>query len=114
MPESSVEELETACSEDPTCAGFSTSGWLKSKIDAEDKWYDVDDDTLYVKEYDSLLQTGARKVLASKKEDPAPPEAEFKKNQDSKGNDALGMLEFILEETKAEEKTTHETEEGAQ
>jgi hypothetical protein len=109
MPEASEEELETACSEDPNCAGFSTSGWLKSAIQGEEKWYDVDDDSLYVKEYDAaLLQK------AAKKEDPAPPEAEFKKNQDSKGGDAIGMLEFILEETKKEEVVTHETEEGAQ
>ena len=49
----------------PPGAGFSTSGWLKSKIDEEDKWYDTDDDALYVKEFDSLLQTSAHLRVTS-------------------------------------------------
>jgi hypothetical protein len=113
LPEASVEELETACSEDPTCAGFSTSGWMMSKIDDEKDWYDTDDDALYVKEYDSLLQKKSTS-RRQRREDPAPPEAEFGKNQDEKGGDALGMLQFILEETQKEVAVTHETEEGAQ
>merc|ERR1719353_2272828 len=64
--------------------------------------------SLYVKVYDSAL------VQKSKKEDPAPPEDEFAETGESKGNDAIKMLSFILDETKAEEKTAHETEEKAQ
>merc|ERR1719230_1069571 len=41
-PETSVEELEELCSEDPNCKGFNTNGWLKSKVDDEGKWYDSD------------------------------------------------------------------------
>jgi len=119
LTEASVEDLEKACSEDPSCVAFSTSGWLKSSIPAEEsEWYDSDDDDLYVKEFDSLLQTAAKKRVAAhaaKKEDPAPPDAEFEKGgQSEKGGDALKMLQFILHETVKEEETTHETEEGAQ
>merc|ERR1719487_1908306 len=49
-----------------------------------------------------------------RKEDPAPPEDEFKGGQEESGHKALDMLKFILSETKAEEKTAHEAEEKAQ
>ena len=42
LTEASVEDLEKACSEDPNCVAFSTSGWLKSSIPAEEsEWYDL-------------------------------------------------------------------------
>merc|ERR1719161_2436185 len=77
----------------------------------------MDGDILYVKTYDedSLLQANKKKSSIAKKQAPGESEApEFNKNQDSKGNDALGMLKFILSETEREEKTAHETEEKAQ
>jgi len=39
------------CSEDPNCKAFNTNGWLKSKVDDEEKWYGSDG-SLYVKVYD--------------------------------------------------------------
>merc|ERR1719440_1854340 len=107
IPEATQEELEEACSADPNCAGFNTNGILKSSIADESEWYDTAG-SLYVKVYDSAL------VQKSKKEDPAPPTDEFAETGESKGNDAIKMLSFILDETKAEEKTAHETEEKAQ
>merc|ERR1719240_222402 len=109
IAEASVEDLETACSDEPGCAGFNTQGWMLGSIDPEDKWYAAEGD-LYVKVYDeenpvSLLQN---------KEDPAPPEAEFSESGASAGGDAVSMLGFILEETKKEEKTAHSDEEEAQ
>lgn len=103
--------------------------WLKTKIADEGEWVDQEGIGLYVKVYeDSLAQTSARLVKKHKKhhaalaakhgtsgeEDPAPPDAEFKEIQNSKGGDAIGMLETVLEDTKAEKATTHETEEAAQ
>merc|ERR1711953_1180104 len=48
-------------------------------------------------------------------EDPNPPQTwgTFK-GQSSKGGDAVEMLEFILEETKKEEKVAHRDEESSQ
>merc|ERR1719408_897007 len=71
IPEASTEELEEACSADPSCAGFNSDGALKSAIAAEDKFYDSPG-SLYVKVYDaSLLQQSSRRAS---REDPAPPE----------------------------------------
>merc|ERR1719163_1405284 len=108
IPEATQEELEEACSADPNCAGFNTNGILKSAINPEADWYDFSG-SLFVKTPDSFVQ-----LRQGKKEDPAPPTDEFKGGQEDKGHDALNMLEFILKETKAEEKTAHENEEKAQ
>jgi hypothetical protein len=108
IPEASVDELESACSADPNCAGFNTNGILKSSIQDEGEWYDFAG-SLYVK-----VQDASFAQLKGRKEDPAPPTDEFKGGQEDKGHDALNMLEFILSETKAEEKTAHEGEEKAQ
>merc|ERR1719353_590554 len=91
IPEASVEELEEACSADPACVGFNTNGILKNSIADEGEWYDTAG-SLYVKVYDSAL------VQKSKKEDPAPPSDEFAETGESKGNDAIKMLSFILDE----------------
>merc|ERR1719335_2179441 len=113
IPEASVEQLEDACSADPACAGFNTNGYLKTSIDPEEKWYDNPGGALYVKVYDSESP-----VLLQKKEDPEPP-ATFESEADSDGayagqtdaaTDVVGMLEFILEETKKEEDAAHTDE----
>jgi len=105
IPEATVDELKEACSADPNCAGFNTNGVLKTAIADEKEWYDFAG-KLFVKSFDSFVQT--------RKEDPAPPTDEFKGGQEEKGHKALDMLNFILSETKAEEKTAHENEEKAQ
>merc|ERR1719440_12150 len=107
IPEATTKELEEACSADPACVGFNSNGVLKSAIAEESEWYDTAG-SLYVKVYDSAL------VQKSSKKEPAPPTDEFAETGESKGNDAIKMLSFILDETKAEEKTAHETEEKAQ
>merc|ERR1719299_118888 len=109
IPEASVEELEEACSQDPGCAGFNTMGWMKASIDPEAKWYDAEGD-LYVKVYDEENPVG----LIQKKEEPAPPDADFSDTGKSAGGDAVSMLGFILEETHAEEKQAHTDEEASQ
>merc|ERR1719265_2974541 len=109
IPEATVEELEEACSADPGCAGFNTNGWLKAAIDPEDKWYAADGD-LYVKVYDEENPV----VLMQKKEEPAPPEADFSETGQGQATDAVSMLGFILEETKKEEHQAHTDEEEAQ
>merc|ERR1719299_285596 len=109
IPEASVEELEEACSADPGCAGFNTVGWMKSQIDPEDKWYDAEGD-LYVKVYDEENPVG----LIQKKEEPAPPDADFSSTGQGQATDAVSMLKFILEETHAEEKQAHTDEEASQ
>jgi len=109
IPEATVEELEEACSADPGCAGFNTNGWMKAAIDPEDKWYAADGD-LYVKVYDEENPV----VLMQKKEEPAPPEADFSETGQGQATDAVSMLGFILEETKKEEKQAHTDEEEAQ
>merc|ERR1719399_1960719 len=115
MKEATVEELEKACSEDPHCMGFNTAGYLKSEIQAEEKWYDTEE-TLYVKVYDeSLVAKG--KGTVTKKEDPAPPEVwskDDKAGSKAKGNDVIGMIQQILDETKAEEAEVHTAEEANQ
>jgi len=109
IPEATVEELEEACSADPGCAGFNTNGWMKAAIDPEDKWYAADGD-LYVKVYDEENPV----VLMQRKEEPAPPEADFSETGQGQATDAVSMLGFILEETKKEEKQAHTDEEEAQ
>merc|ERR1719272_2794666 len=109
IPEASVEELEEACTADPACAGFNSNGWLKGAIDAEDKWYGADGD-LYVKVYDGENPV----ALMQKKEEPAPPEADFSETGQGQATDAVSMLGFILEETKKEEHQAHTDEETAQ
>jgi len=34
IPEATVDQLKEACSADPSCNGFNTDGWLKTKIDS--------------------------------------------------------------------------------
>merc|ERR1719197_1586531 len=109
IQEASVEEMEEACSADPGCAGFNTMGWMKAAIDPEEKWYAAEGD-LYVKVYDEENPV----VLMQKREEPAPPDADFSETGQSKGGDAVSMLKFILEETHAEEKQAHTDEENAQ
>merc|ERR1719156_502642 len=109
IPEATVEELEEACSADPGCAGFNTMGWMKAAIDPEDKWYAADGD-LYVKVYDEENPV----VLMQRKEEPAPPDADFSETGQGQATDAVSMLGFILEETKKEEKQAHTDEEEAQ
>merc|ERR1719473_2693025 len=109
IPEATVEELEEACSADPGCAGFNTNGWMKAAIDPEEKWYAADGD-LYVKVYDEENPV----VLMQKKEEPAPPEADFSETGQGQATDAVSMLGFILEETKKEETQAHTDEEEAQ
>jgi len=109
IPEATVEELEEACTADPGCAGFNTMGWLKGAIDPEDKWYGADGD-LYVKVYDEENPV----ALVQKKEEPAPPEADFSETGQGQATDAVSMLGFILEETKKEEHEAHTDEETAQ
>merc|ERR1719197_1413538 len=109
IPEATVEELEEACSADPGCAGFNTMGWMKAAIDPEEKWYAAEGD-LYVKVYDEENPV----VLMQKKEEPAPPEADFSETGQGQATDAVSMLGFILEETKKEEESAHTDEETAQ
>merc|ERR1719326_1559984 len=109
IPEATVEELEEACSADPGCAGFNTMGWMKAAIDPEEKWYAAEGD-LYVKVYDGENPV----VLMQKREEPAPPEADFSETGQGQATDAVSMLGFILEETKKEEKQAHTDEEEAQ
>merc|ERR1719446_1914010 len=109
IPEASVEELEEACSADPACAGFNTMGWLKSAIDPEEKWYDAEG-SLYVKVYDEENPV----AMIQKKEEPAPPEADFSETGQGQATDAVSMLGFILEETKKEEEQAHTDEEASQ
>merc|ERR1719197_1979362 len=109
IPEATVEELEEACSADPGCAGFNTMGWMKAAIDPEDKWYAAEGD-LYVKVYDEENPV----VLMQKREEPAPPEADFSETGQGQATDAVSMLGFILEETEKEEKQAHTDEEEAQ
>merc|ERR1719284_2025576 len=109
IPEASVEELEEACSADPACAGFNTMGWLKSAIDPEEKWYDAEG-SLYVKVYDEENPV----AMIQKKEEPAPPEADFSETGQGQATDTVSMLGFILEETKKEEEQAHTDEEASQ
>merc|ERR1719409_1021099 len=109
IPEATVEEMEEACSADPGCAGFNTMGWMKGAIDPEEKWYAAEGD-LYVKVYDEENPV----VLMQKKEEPAPPDADFSETGQGQATDAVSMLGFILEETKKEEKQAHTDEEEAQ
>jgi chromosome segregation ATPase len=63
------------------------------------------------KEEGGLLQKGRRR------EDPSPPETWENgkyKGQSEKGTGAIGMLEYILENTKKEEKEAHDDESNAQ
>jgi len=110
IPEATVEELEEACSADPGCAGFNTMGWMKAAIDPEEKWYAAEGD-LYVKVYDGENPVV---LMQQKKEEPAPPEADFSETGQGQATDAVSMLGFILEETKKEETQAHTDEEEAQ
>merc|ERR1719265_192862 len=109
IPEATVEELEEACTADPGCAGFNTNGWMKGAIDPEDKGYAAEGD-LYVKVYDGENPV----VLMQKREEPAPPDADFSETGQGQATGAVKMLGFILEETKKEEKEAHTDEETAQ
>merc|ERR1719449_437560 len=52
--------------------------------------------------------------MIQKREDPAPPDADFSDSGTSSATDAVSMLGFILEETHAEEKQAHTDEEASQ
>merc|ERR1711988_8422 len=82
---------------------------MKAAIDPEEKWYDAEGD-LYVKVYDEENPVG----LIQKKEDPAPPDADFSETGQGQATDAVSMLGFILEESEKEEKQAHTDEEAAQ
>merc|ERR1719443_1632754 len=82
---------------------------MKAAIDPEEKWYAAEGD-LYVKVYDGENPV----VLMQKKEEPAPPDADFSETGQGQATDAVSMLGFILEETKKEEKQAHTDEEEAQ
>lgn len=113
IPEASVEQLEDACSADPACVGFNTNGYLKMEIDSEDKFRENPGGSLYVKVYESESPVLLQKA---KKEDPDMPDSfeEGSGDQSDKAGDVVGMLEFILEETKKEEDTAHTEEMNAQ
>merc|ERR1719247_791975 len=109
LKEASIEELEEACSDIPECKGFNTNGWLKAGVDPEEKWYDSDS-SLYVKVYEESLI--AKK---QKREDPEPPETMDEPVGDgAKGNDVVGMLEYVYDETVKEENGVHMDEEADQ
>merc|ERR1719407_461546 len=82
---------------------------MKGAIDPEEKWYGAEGD-LYVKVYDEENPV----VLMQKREEPAPPEADFSETGQGQATDAVSMLSFILEETKKEETQAHTDEEEAQ
>jgi len=111
IPEASTADLEEACSADPSCNGFNTDGWLKSKIVEDSKLYDSSAD-LWVKVFDESNPVG----LLQRREDPAPPESFSSESADQTGkaNDVVSQLEFIISETKAELQQAHEDEETAQ
>jgi hypothetical protein len=111
ISEASVSDLEEACSADPSCNGFNTDGWLKTKIVADDKLYDSTAD-LYVKVFDEENSVG----LIQRREDPAPPETFSSESgsQKEKGGDVVSQLQFILSETHAEEQQAHTDEEASQ
>merc|ERR1719265_150784 len=116
IPEATTEQLEEACSADPSCNGFNTDGWLKTKIDSDDKLYDTRSD-LYVKVFDEESKVSFS--LLQRREDPAPPESfsdggSNYEGQTGKANDVVSQLEFIISESKAEERQAHTDEESAQ
>merc|ERR1719443_118725 len=118
IPEAGPDALEAACSAEPSCAGFNSDGYLKSAIAAEDQWVSTKGD-LYVKVFETanpvgLLQNPLNLLQAAAREDPAPPSEEFSETGSSAGADAVGMLKKIMEETAAEEKAAHDSEQDAQ
>merc|ERR1719506_1479615 len=52
--------------------------------------------------------------MIQKKEEPAPPDADFSETGQGQATDAVSMLGFILEETKKEEHQAHTDEEASQ
>merc|ERR1719191_1779337 len=118
LEEASIDELEEACSDIPECKGFNTNGWLKSDIEAEEKWYDADS-SLYVKVYDQENPVALihAKHSHKKREDPAPPDTGFDDDEvgdSAKGGDVVGMLQYVYDETVKEEEGVHMGEEAAQ
>jgi len=116
IPGASSAQLEEACSADPSCNGFNTDGWLKTKIDSDDKLFDTRSD-LFVKTFDEESKVSFS--LLQRREDPTPPETftdggSSYDGQTGKANDVVSQLEFILSESKAEEKQAHTDEESAQ
>jgi len=105
----SVEQLEEACSADPGCGGFNSNGWLKSELEASDKWYDNAGGSLYAKVYDE-----ASSVLVQVKEDPAPPSDEFAESNTEGASDVTTMLQFIIDETQKEQDQAHSDELSSQ
>lgn len=100
----SVEQLEEACSADPGCGGFNSNGWLKSELEASDKWYENAGGSLYAKVYDEAF------VQLKNKEDPAPPGDEFAESNTEGASDVTTMLQFIIDETHKEEDSAHSDE----
>merc|ERR1719428_1301778 len=97
--------------------GFNTAGWLKSSIDSEDKWYDWEEGSLYVKMLNGvpatdkptqLLQTSTKQPLEGE------PTEEFSSGQGESGNKAIDMLVFIAGETKAEKEQSIKDEQASQ
>jgi len=111
MTEASIAELEAACSDDATCVGFNTAGYLKKALKDEGDWYTTDE-SLYVKVYD-----GGALIQTKKKEDPAPPNA-FAEDRDSgqqeKGNTVVNMISDIMTELEEEIANVHKGEEASQ
>jgi len=67
----------------------------------------------YYDDLEAKLAEGG--AFLQKREDPAPPKADLNmEGQSSKGGDVVGMLNFILDEAKAEETEAHGDEESAQ
>jgi len=113
----SVSELEEACSEKPECMGFNSAGWLKSSIDSEDKWYDWEEGSLYVKMLNGVpASEAATKLLQMSQKQPleGEPTEEFSSGQGESGNKAIDMLVFIAGETKAEKHNAIEDEKANQ
>jgi hypothetical protein len=109
LPGASQEELEEACSADPGCKGFTSEGWLKSRLEEESDFFDTDAN-LYVKVFDrtaghaALLQTS--KGDGDEEIDVGTPDSwgddVESEGQRGQGAEVLNMLRFILSETTKE------------
>lgn len=65
--------------------------------------------------YEEAMKTDGTGFIQTKKEDPKPPSTwTTYDGQSSQGNSAIGMLEFILSNAKAEETEAHKAESQAQ
>lgn len=120
LPGASQAELEEACSADPGCAGFTSEGWLKSKLEAESDFFDTDAN-LYVKVFD---RTAAHAALTQTSGD-GDEEIDLgtpdswgddveSEGQRGQGAEVLKMLRFILSETTNEKDTATSDENTSQ